>query len=294
MPTPTGHELVEDYLRAVRLRGSGSAETERAYRRDLQELLQQVPDPLKASRADLRRFAAGLLKRGLSGRSAARTLSTVRGFYRWLAREGWVTDDPAYRLPAPRYRPGLPHALTVEEMAALLEAAAGPGPLALRNVALLELLYAAGLRVSEAVGLSLGDLDLDGGWVRVMGKGSKPRDVPVGQVACEAIRRYLDRGRPYLAGAHEPAVFLNRHGGRLSARSVGRIVQTVLAETAVHQRVSPHWLRHSFATHLLERGADLRVVQELLGHSRLSTTQIYTKVTLERLEAIYEQTHPRA
>jgi site-specific recombinase XerD len=294
MPTPTGHELVEEYLRAVRLRGSGSVETERAYRRDLQELLEQVPDPLKASRGDLRRFAGGLLKRGLSGRSAARTLSTVRGFYRWLAREGWVTDDPAYRLPAPRYRPSLPHALTVEEMAALLEAAAGTGPLALRNVALLELLYAAGLRVSEAVGLSLGDLDLDGGWVRVMGKGSKPRDVPVGQVACEAIRRYLDRGRPYLGGAHEPAVFLNRHGGRLSARSVGRIVQTVLAETAVHQRVSPHWLRHSFATHLLERGADLRVVQELLGHSRLSTTQIYTKVTLERLEAIYEQTHPRA
>ena len=294
MAKSSGPELVADYLKAVRARGSGSEETARAYRRDLAEMLARIPDPLAASPADLRHFAAGLVRRGLSHRSAARTISTVRGFFQWLAGEGLLAEDPAYRLRAPRFRPSLPHALTLAEMAAMLEATEGVTPLALRNAALLELLYASGLRAQEAVSLSLGDLDFGQGLVRVVGKGRKTRVVPVGEVARDAARRYLDAGRPQLAAAGERALFVNRRGTRLSARSVGRIVKAVLARTAVHQRVSPHWLRHSFATHLLERGADLRVVQELLGHSRLSTTQIYTKVSLERLEAVYEHAHPRA
>jgi site-specific recombinase XerD len=288
------HPLVEEYLKAVQLHRTGSAATERAYRQDLAELTKTVPDPLTATTADLRRYAAGLLRRGLSHRSAARKVACMRGFFRWLAREGLIAEDPAYRVRAPKFRPGLPHALTEAEMLSILEAAQSPGPLGLRDTALLELLYGAGLRAGEAVGLDQSDLDLTERLVRVLGKGSKERMVPLAPATRDAIARWAREGRPQLAGARERALFLNYRGTRLSARSVGRIVDEVLSRTAIHHHVSPHWFRHSFATHLLENGADLRVVQELLGHERLSTTQIYTKVTLERLEAVYEHAHPRA
>ena len=281
-------------MKAVELRGTGSGETARAYRQDLAELLRLVPDPLQATPSDLRRYAAGLLRRGLSNRSAARKVAAVRGFFRWLAREGLLAEDPAYRIRAPKFRPSLPHALTEAEMLAILEAAEVPGPLGLRDTALLELLYGAGLRAGEAVGLAVNDVDLTERLVRVMGKGGKERVVPIAAPSRDALWRWLQEGRSRLAGPRERALFLNYRGGRLSSRSVGRIVGDVLRRTAIHHHVSPHWFRHSFATHLLENGADLRVVQELLGHSRLSTTQIYTKVTLERLEAVYERAHPRA
>jgi tyrosine recombinase XerC len=287
-------ELLEQYLRYVSLTRTGSPHTRRAYRRDLMEMGAAVGNPLTAETDELRHYVAGLMRHGLSARSAARRVSSIRSFYRWLAREGLRADDPAYRLRAPRYRPSLPHALTVEEMRRLLAEAARSGPLGLRDLALMETLYGAGLRAQEAVGMTLDAVDFRQGLVRVMGKGSRERIVPIGRPALDTIRRWIERGRPELAGATEPALFVNARGGRLSSRSVGRIVKAALARTAVRQRVSPHWLRHSFATHLLEGGADLRVVQELLGHSRLSTTQIYTKISLERLEDVYGRAHPRA
>lgn len=286
--------VYEEYLSHVLRSGSGSKETARAYRADLKELAAMVDDPLTVGPEVLRKFAAGLVRRGLGHRSAARKISAVRSFFGWLVQQGLRADDPAYRLRSPKYRASLPHALTVEEMRALLESGWRPGPLGVRDRALLETLYGAGLRAQEAVGLDLGSVDWSGGLLRVTGKGDKERIVPVGRVALTALDEYIRHARPHLTGYEERAVFVNRQGRRLSSRSVGRIVKAVLARTAIHQRVSPHWLRHSFATHLLEGGADLRVVQELLGHARLSTTQIYTKITLERLEAVYERAHPRA
>ncbi len=287
-------DLVEQFLNHVAWRGSGSAATRRAYARDLSELLAAVGPPLQTTSDALRRYQANLLRRGLSKRSAARKVATTRSFFRWLAAEGLLPDNPARRLHAPKFRPGLPHALARGEVEDLLAAAVRPGPLGLRDAALLELLYAAGLRAAEAVGLDQGDLNSGVGLVQVRGKGGRERLVPVGRVALAALARYLADGRPHLASASEPALFVNRGGERLGVRSVGRIVKASLARTAVVRRVSPHWLRHTFATHLLEGGADLRVVQELLGHARLSTTQAYTHITVEHLEAVYERAHPRA
>ena len=286
--------LVGEFLNHVRLSRSGSEHTVRAYRRELESLAAVVPDVMAAHPDDLSRFIARALRDGLSARSAARRVAAVRSFYRWLAAEGLIPSNPAERLKAPRYRPGLPRVLSEEEVRSLLAGAERPGPLGLRDTALLELLYASGLRASEAVGLDLEGLDLHAGFVRVMGKGQRERMVPVGEWAVTALGRWIETGRPALAPATGSAVFVNSRGSRLSSRSVGRIVGTALNRTAVMRQVSPHWLRHSFATHLLEHGADLRVVQELLGHSRLSTTQIYTHVSLERLEKVYADAHPRA
>ena len=291
---PAPDALVTQFLAHVAWRGSGSAATRRAYALDLRELLEAVGDPLGASPADLRRYQAGLLRRGLSKRSAARKVSTVRSFYRWLAAEGFLAESPARRMTAPKFRPGLPHALSREEVEDLLAAAVRPGPRGLRDAALLELLYASGLRAAEAIALDVVDVSAAAGLVHVRGKGGHERIVPVGRPALSALDRYLADGRPRLAGTGEPAVFVNRSGHRLAVRTVGRLVKAALARTAVVRRVSPHWLRHTFATHLLEGGADLRVVQELLGHARLSTTQTYTHITAEHLEAVYERAHPRA
>jgi site-specific recombinase XerD len=286
--------LLDAFLDHVAWRGTGSAATRRAYAADLRDLFRAVGDPLAARTEDLRRYQADLARRGLTKRTVARKISTLRSFYRWLAAEGFVADNPARRMTAPRFRPGLPHALSGEEVEALLISAARPGPLGIRDAALLELLYASGLRAAEAVALNLTDLRPTAGLVRVRGKGGRERVVPVGRVALRALERYLADARPALAAAPDPALFLNRFGRRLAVRAVGRIVKAALARTAVVRRVSPHWLRHTFATHLLEGGADLRVVQELLGHARLSTTQTYTHITVEHLEAVYERAHPRA
>jgi integrase/recombinase XerC len=291
---PDAPALIKQFLEDVAWRGSGSSSTQRAYRADLCELAAVVPDLLGAAPDDLRRYHAGLARRGLSHRTVARKVAAVRSFYRWLAAEGFLTEDPARRLKAPRFRPGLPHALAQAEVEALLGAASRPGPLGLRDACLLELLYASGLRAAEAVAVDVRDVQVMAGLIRVHGKGHHERVVPVGRMALDALGRYLERGRPALTAPPETALFVNRSGSRLSVRAVGRIVKAALARTAVVQRVSPHWLRHSFATHLLEGGADLRVVQELLGHARLSTTQIYTHITMERLEAVYERAHPRA
>jgi integrase/recombinase XerD len=227
--------------------------------------------------------------------SVARTLSAVRSFHRFCLREGVLTDDPSDVLRRPKLPRSLPSPLTVEEVGRLLEAPDPVTPAGMRDRALLELLYGSGLRVSELVGLDVDDLDLEDGAVRVLGKGGKEREVPLGRFAREAVERYLTRARPTIATARSRgALLLSLRGGRLSRQSVNRLLAAYVRAVGIDRHVSPHSLRHSFATHLLEGGADVRVVQELLGHASVATTQIYTLVTEEHLREVYYTSHPRA
>ncbi|MDQ4084231.1 MAG: site-specific tyrosine recombinase XerD [Actinomycetota bacterium] len=237
----------------------------------------------------------------LGAGSAARAVVAVRGFHRFLLREGMAAVDPAAAVRPPSPAKRLPKALPLDEVERILEAAGAAGTvLALRDRALLEMLYGTGARISEAVGLDVDDVDLESGAVRLMGKGSKERAVPVGSYACSAVSAYLVRGRPQLAGAADgrgrgtPALFLNARGGRLSRQSAWTVLRSAAHRAGVRGDVSPHTLRHSFATHLLDGGADVRVVQELLGHASVTTTQIYTLVTVDRLREVYAAAHPRA
>lgn len=232
--------------------------------------------------------------------SVARALVAVRSFHRFCVDEGFLAVDPSEEVGAPRVPQGIPKALSEPEVEKLLHAVAGDTPRALRDQAILETLYAAGVRISELVGLDRRDLDLEDSLVRVLGKGSKERIVPIGRTAKAALRTYLDHGRPELAahrrrgGADGEAVFLNARGGRLSRQSCWKIVRTAGNAAGLGDRLSPHVLRHSCATHMLDHGADIRVVQELLGHASLTTTQVYTKVSPQRLRAVYDAAHPRA
>jgi integrase/recombinase XerD len=239
--------------------------------------------------------------RQLAASSVARAVVAVRSFHRFCAREGFVERDPSQEVGAPRVPTGIPKALDEEEVDRLLHAVTGDDPLAQRDRALLELLYGTGIRISEAVGIDLDALDLDDGTLRVLGKGSKERLVPIGRGARDAVGGYLRDGRLALRrdrGGHRAgdadAVFLNARGGRISRQSCWAIVQRAGIRVGLDARLSPHVLRHSCATHMLDHGADLRVVQELLGHASISTTQVYTKVSPERLRAAYDRAHPRA
>ncbi len=314
--------------------GPGPSEVARAVRSYLDHLVVErglADNTLKSYRRDLRRYVAWLAAQGvegldavreetvtaflmalregdadhppLSAGSAARTVVAVRGFHKFAVREGISQVDPsaAVRPPAPAKR--LPKALPLADIERILDAAGAPGTaLALRDRALLEVLYGTGARISEAVGLDLDDLDLGepdvagGGTVLLRGKGSKERMVPVGSYAQEAVEAYLVRGRPELSsvGRGLPAVFLNARGGRLSRQSAWTVLVKAAERAGVTAEVSPHTLRHSFATHLLDGGADVRVVQELLGHASVTTTQVYTLVTVDSLREVYATAHPRA
>ena len=221
----------------------------------------------------------------------------VRGFHRFLVLEGDTAQDPAGAVSPPRPPARLPKAISIEDVERLLSASSvGDTPAALRDRALLEVLYGAGARISEAVGLDVDDIDADEGVVRLFGKGGKERLVPLGSYAAEAVSAYLVRGRPALAGRGKgtPAIFLNQRGGRLSRQSAWSALRAAAERAGLSGHLSPHTLRHSFATHLLDGGADVRVVQELLGHASVTTTQIYTMVTVQRLREVYAQSHPRA
>lgn len=233
----------------------------------------------------------------LAASSAARTLVAVRGLHRFLALEGVLGADPARAVSPPRPPARLPKAISVDDVQRLLDVAAlGDPPLALRDLALLEVLYGTGARISEAVGLDVDDVDADEGVVRLRGKGGKERLVPLGSHAASALAAWAVRGRPALAarGRGTPAVFLGSRGARLGRQAAWSAVRAVADRAGLGGRVSPHTLRHSFATHLLEGGADVRVVQELLGHASVTTTQVYTLVTAQRLREVYLQSHPRA
>jgi len=251
---------------------------------------EQVSGFLAALRAGSDRHPA------LSATSAARAVVAVRGLHRFALREGLTAADPAalVRPPAPARR--LPKAISVEDVVRLLDAASTDSPLGLRDRALLEVLYGTGARISEAVGLAVDDLDRETGVVKLAGKGGKERVVPVGSYALAAVQAYLVRGRPPLAtrGTGTSRLFLNARGGALSRQSAWAVLRTVAARAGITTEISPHTLRHSFATHLLDGGADVRVVQELLGHASVTTTQVYTLVTVDRLREVYAGAHPRA
>ena len=237
----------------------------------------------------LRRFLAELRAKALRPRSVARKLSSLRSFFRYLQREGLIQKNPAALLLTPKLDKVLPHFLSEEEAVRLIEAPAEDEVSAPRDKAIFETLYSTGIRVSELVGLNQTDVDLIGNVVKARGKGRKERIVPIGNKAVEALRSYFNTRKDRFE-----AVFLNRSGGRLTARSVRNIINKHILKAAIQQKVHPHMMRHSFATHLLNRGADLRSVQELLGHVNLSTTQIYTHLTTERLKIVYDKAHPRA
>jgi len=293
-PAPEPDPLVAGFLALLAARRS--PRTVDAYGRDLADLAAFLgATPGDATTDDLERWAADLRARGLATSSIARRVSAARSFYRHLVLLGVRGDNPAAELRLPRRHRKLPRSLSPGEVERLIEAANGVSPRALRDRALVELLYGAGLRVSETVGLDRGRVDLTERLVRPLGKGGKERIVPLGREATEALRRYLSRGRPYLDRRHRPELFLNAQGGALTRAGAFLILRTLAAKAGLDPaRVHPHLLRHSFATHLLEGGADLRSVQEMLGHADLATTELYTHVSDRRRRETYFRAHPHA
>ena len=297
----------ERYLDHLAVERGLSEHTLSAYRRDLRRYVafltrRDMLEPGEVEEATVRSFVASLSASThgpndapYRATSVARTLSAVRSFHRFLLREGVTDRDPAVGVPQPRLPRSLPRPLPVEDVRRLLEAPDEGSPAGLRDRAILELLYGSGLRISELTGLDVDDLDLEEGSVRVLGKGGKEREVPLGSFGRDAVGAYLTRGRPALASvATRGAVFLNARGGRLSRQSCARLLSRYVRLAGIERRVTLHTLRHSFDTHLLEGGADVRVVQELLGHASVATTQIYTLVTARHLREVYEESHPRA
>jgi integrase/recombinase XerC len=289
---------IDAYLSELSTRDASPA-TVRAYRRDLTELAAWATargsEPGQLAYRDLRGYAAELSGRRLAKSSIGRKLVAVRSFHRHLVASGATGQNPADLLPTPKRDQRLPRVIAPEEMAALLERIPATTPLEVRDRALFELTYSCGLRAEEIVSIDLGDLDFDSETLRVTGKGRKTRVLPVGEPAQRAVQRYLETARRALEpGRDEAALFVSRRGRRLSSSDVRRRLDKWVREAALAGHVSPHTLRHSFATHLLEGGADLRSIQDLLGHSNLSTTQIYTRVEPSRLRNEYAKAHPRA
>jgi integrase/recombinase XerC len=296
---PDDEALIEEFLRHLELERRLSPRTVQAYREDLGGLatfLERSRSDLRtATHRQLRRWLAHLDTRGYARSSIARKAAAVRSFYRFAARRGHVPASPASVLSSPKRPTRLPPVLKVSEAAALVSAPAALDDCTLRDRAVLELLYASGLRVAELCGLDVSDVDLDRARVRVMGKGGREREIPVGEIAADALRDYLREARSRMGPeGTAPALFFNRRRKRLSSRDVRSIVKRYLGDLPAGRRVSPHTLRHSFATHLMEGGADIRVVQELLGHASLTTTQRYTHVSRGRLFSAYRRSHPRA
>jgi integrase/recombinase XerC/integrase/recombinase XerD len=280
------------------LAGRGAAErTRRAYAVDLGQFVEWVGErrPGDLRHRDVRRYAAGLSSGGAAPATVARKLAAIRGLFDFLVRTERVGQNPADLVSSPKREEKLPQVLSMEQMRSLLEGIPARTPLELRDRAMLELAYSCGLRCEEIVNLDLGALDFETEQLRVLGKGSKERLLPVGEPAQRALQRYTERGRHALAAdPREQALFLSKSGRRLSNSDVTRRLGLWVREAALAAGVSPHSLRHSFATHLLEGGADLRVIQELLGHASISTTQVYTRVDAARLRDAYAATHPRA
>jgi integrase/recombinase XerC len=288
------------YLRAER---NASELTIKSYREDLTALVDyleeaygQCPVPSQVTTFDLRDYVAAVGEAGYAKSTVARRLASMRSFFRFAQRNGLVDGNPAKPLRSPRKSRNLPHVLSDQELKRLLEAPPADELLGLRDRALLETMYSAGLRVSETVGICDGDLDFQEGLVRVRGKGRRERLAPLGSFAVRALRKWLAARQlsPREPRGPSAPVFVNRFGRRLTTRSVARMLEKHLKKTGLDLRTSPHSLRHSFATHLLDRGADIRSVQELLGHKSLVTTQIYTHVSTTRLREAYERAHPRA
>jgi len=294
---------VTNFLRYMTVERNAADLTVKSYREDLDNLTGYLADtlpdrvsPAAITPTDLRMYVSALHDAGYSKASVSRHLASMRSFFRFAQREGLVDSNPAKPLRNPRPGRKLPHFLSTEEIGVLLAAPDERTPSGLRDRAILETMYSAGLRVSEAVGMNEGDIDWDGSLIRVRGKGRKERLAPVGSFAKTALKQWLAVRQ--LAGdqpvGHEAPVFLNKFGRRITTRSVARMLEKHLKLSGLDMRTTPHTLRHSFATHLLDSGADIRSVQELLGHKSLVTTQIYTHISTAGLRAVYEKAHPRA
>ena len=291
-------KLIEAFLDSLWLEQGVSDHTLKAYGTDLKglarALAQQGGALAGASQADLLGYLAQRIDAGAKPRSTARLLSSMRRFYRYLLQQGEIVDDPTEQIDAPKLGRPLPKSLTEEDVEALLDAPDVGEPLGLRDRAMLETLYACGLRVSELVGLTLNQISLAQGLVRIIGKGGKERIVPMGEECRDWLEQYLNRGRPdLLKGQVSEAVFVTTRGGAMTRQAFWYLIKRYARQAGIDKALSPHTLRHAFATHLLNHGADLRVLQMLLGHSDLSTTQIYTHVARERLKALHQHHHPR-
>jgi integrase/recombinase XerD len=296
---PAWRRRLELWLEALALERGLSPRTVASYRGDLVRLgewlaLERRPDLLAADARALADHLRALARGAISPRSIARALSAMRGFYGALVEEGERSDDPTEHLDAPRKWRHLPRVLDEEEVGRLLAVPDAATAAGVRDKAMLELLYATGLRVSELVGLRLAQLRLEGGFLIAFGKGAKERVVPVGEAAEAALRRYLREARPRLAAGRHDTVFVNLRGAPMTRQGFWKLLKAWGRAAGIRRELSPHVLRHSFATHLLEHGADLRVVQTLLGHADISTTEIYTHVHRERLRGLYDRFHPRA
>jgi integrase/recombinase XerD len=297
--------LLLDFLAYLEFERGLARNTLSAYRTDLLQfgvfLAERGVEPTEAATADVSDFLAGLARGSddehppLSAATLSRKTACLRSFFRHLRRAELIDGDPTAGIRPPRKGRTLPKVLSYSEVKRLLESVSGSRPADLRDRAILEVMYGCGLRASETSGLELGSLDLDRGFLRAYGKGSKERIVPLGRQAAAAVRRYLRDGRPELAGGgDERALFLNQRGGALSRQGLYKIIQGRARDAGLADRMSPHTLRHSFATHLLSGGCDLRSVQEMLGHADVATTQIYTHLSSERIKEVYFDSHPRA
>ncbi len=283
-----GLKIFLDYLR---LEKNSSAHTILNYGKDLESFFAylKIGDLDNVTRLDIRNFLVYLNESGYSNSSIARKLSAVRAFFKFLARGKYVEKNPVANIISPKISKKLPKNISVADVSAILDSVPSRGKYALRDKAILELLYGTGVRVSELIGINIEDVDIGRLYVKVKGKGKKERLVPLGKVALLAVKNYLN-----LLKRKNGPLFINKNETRLTDRSVRRIIKKYCLKSGIGKIISPHTLRHSFATHLLDRGADLRSVQELLGHSNLSTTQIYTHVTMSKMKEVYDKAHPRA
>jgi tyrosine recombinase XerC len=298
-------KYINKFILYLRVEKNASPHTLRNYKSDLKQFEEflaksQIRSLKLVTYLSIRNFLAYLKNKNCKKRSLARKLAALKSFFKYLCRENYLKLNPALYVRSPKLDKRLPKFLDLKETFALLEAPDGKELLGIRDRAILETLYSAGIRVSELVGLNLESLDFIGGVIKVYGKGRKERIVPIGEKALEALRKYIERRSEFLASSKRDilkdrkAFFLNKWGGRLNPSSIQQILEKYIKRISLLEGISPHTLRHTFATHLLDRGADLRAVQELLGHVNLSTTQIYTHVTVEKMKRVYEKTHPRA
>lgn len=297
------HAAIDAFQRYLKFERNASELTQKSYAEDLDSLLEfftdqlgRVPEPAEVGIGILRGYVSYLHECQYARTTVARRLACLRSFFKFCQREGLVENNPAKVLRTPRIGRKLPHFLTTEQIAMLLEAPPANEPMGLRDRAILETMYSAGLRVAELVGLNVESWDRDANVLRVLGKGRKERIAPVGSYAAKALQNWLDVRQPSKKASADDAaaMFLNRFGKRLTTRSVGRMLEKYLKQTGLNRITSPHTLRHSFATHLLDGGADLRSVQELLGHKSLTTTQIYTHVSTRRMQETYDAAHPHS
>lgn len=293
-------KLLQEYLNYLIVERGAAQNTLKAYEHDLRHYLdyldrQNITSPDQIKRTDILKYLSALQAAKYTARTTARNIACLKTFHKFLIREGITENNPTLDLLSPKIAQRLPEVLTVDEVKKILEQPKLGEPAGLRDKAILEILYASGMRVSELVSLDLEDVDFRSGYLRCLGKGSKERFVPVGSYALEAVSKYIQLARPkFLKRQPSTALFVNVRGKRLTRQSCWKIVKRNVAEAKLEKKVSPHCLRHSFATHLLEAGADLRAIQEMLGHAFISTTQIYTKLTQQDLKEIYLETHPRA